>query len=256
MITGIIIPTIQTKYLDKCLRSIQDSGLPDGTVICVVNDGNISLHDKIEHICSPFSFVNVLHLEHNHGFAGANNAGWKYLIEKFSTIKYLGTLNDDTIPRGGWLDAMVLALKTYPKTAMSAPIQELKQGLFGRRKDYALFQLGNVDRPWINIKSKIDSDFFVPAVAGFCLLARREAMEEVEYFDEAYVNSGEDLDLCLKIVSKGWRIVVCKDSRVFHYAGKSRYMKGAKINPDSCKLLANRWGYDLQRFNSLFRKID
>lgn len=252
MITGIIIPTIQTKYLDKCLRSIQDSGLPYDTVICVVNDGNISLHDEIEHICSPFPFVHVLHLEHNHGFAGVNNTGWRYLIKKYPSIKYLGTLNDDTIPHNGWLNALVDGLNKYPQVAISAPIMETNEGWLGMRKDYAVYTLKDADTPLLCSKSRIRSDTFVPSVGGFCFLARRDVLEDVDFFDENYRNSCEDVDLCLKINSKNWLIVVCKDSRVFHYGGKSRYMKSTNTDlVTSHDLLAKKWGYDLTRFNVL-----
>jgi GT2 family glycosyltransferase len=251
---GIVIPIYQTKFIHKLIQKILNTVNITNYCICIVNDGKSEIANFLSKYTWPQN-VEILNLSKNYGFAGANNAGWKYLTKKFPNIKYLGTLNDDTIPRFGWLDAMVNVLKIYPNTGMAAPIMETREGWLGTRKNYAVYQPKNIDKLWVCIRSKIDTDTFVLAVGGFCFLALREVLEDVGYFEEAYHNAGEDLDLCFKLILKGWRIVVCKDARVFHYGGKSRYLKGTNTDLDlSRKLLIERWGYDFYRPNSLFQK--
>jgi len=223
-------------------------------IICIVNDGNPDIARFLAEHTWPENVV-TLNLPENRRFAGANNAGWKYLTHKFPSIRYLGTINDDTIPRAGWLDALAHALGKYPQTALAAPVLETNQGWFGTRRDYATWQLGDADTPLVCSSNRIKADTFVSAAGGFCFLARRDALEDVGYFDERYHNSCEDADLCIKLISKNWRIVVCKDSRVFHYGGASRYLEGTNTDLDkSHALLAEKWGYDLARFNAVCPK--
>ena len=245
---GLVIPVYQKKYISNLLKQITKTVSRKDYCICIVNDGNEAVEKYLEKQNLPAN-VEILNLTENRGFAAANNLGWKYLTSKFPSINYLGTINDDTIPRNGWLEITVNALEENPKLAIAAPIQEVRKGWFGK-KDDAIFKLGNAHKSWIPVLNKITRDTFVPAVSGFCFVANRTALEDVNYFEEIYMNSGEDLDICLKLITNGWRILVCKDARVFHYAGSSRYLSSAKVNWSE-KIITERWGYDLDRYNKL-----
>lgn len=251
---GIVVPIYQKQFICKLVQQIMELGSTSSFVICIVNDGN----PDVEHLLAEHTWpenVITLNLPENRRFAGANNSGWKHLTDKFPSVKYLGTINDDTVPHAGWLDALVDALEKYPQTALAAPSMETDQGWLGTRRNYATWQLRNADIPVVCSCNQIKADTFVPVVSGFCFLARRDALEDVGYLDERYRNSCEDVDLCLKLISKNWRIVVCKDSRVFHYGGTSRYLKGANTDiGKSHALLAEKWGYDLTRFNAVRAK--
>ena len=63
----------------------------------------------------------------------------------------------------------------------------------------------------------------VAAVTGACLLCRRELYEEVGYMDEEnFKVAFNDVDFCLKLLSKGYRNVYIPYVELYHYESKTR----------------------------------
>ncbi|MCL5017110.1 MAG: glycosyltransferase [Patescibacteria group bacterium] len=256
---GIVIPIYGTKFIRGLVKKIFETVSMNNFCICIVHDNK----PEIVSFMTQHNWhqnVEIIQLSGNFVFAEKVNAGWKYLTKKFPHIEFLGTISDDTIPYNSWLDVMKTALEAYTDTAIAAPIMEVREGIFRIKKNYSYFKLKNSESPVfcegkinkdyklpIIYEGKIDKDNFVQVISGFCFLARRKALESVGYFDERYRNSCEDADLCFKIISNGWRIVVCKDACVFHYGGESRYLKGANTDMDlSRKILAEKWGFNFE----------
>ena len=60
----------------------------------------------------------------------------------------------------------------------------------------------------------------------------------------------EDIDLCLKLRTNNWDLMVCSNSYVGHKGGKSRFKSKMNTNvPLSRKLLFSKWGDDLNKYN-------
>lgn len=60
------------------------------------------------------------------------------------------------------------------------------------------------------------------AVTGACLMTPRAAFEQVGGFDEGYVLAFNDVDLCVKLLHAGLRIVWTPDAELYHYESKTR----------------------------------
>ena len=60
------------------------------------------------------------------------------------------------------------------------------------------------------------------AVTGACLAIRRDLFLELGGFDEAYVNGLEDIDLCLRLRSRGLRVVFRGDICLVHHESLTR----------------------------------
>ncbi len=60
------------------------------------------------------------------------------------------------------------------------------------------------------------------AVTAACMMMRREVYEDVGGFDEDYKLVFGDVDLCLRIVEKGYRVVYTPFARLLHHEGASR----------------------------------
>lgn len=60
------------------------------------------------------------------------------------------------------------------------------------------------------------------AVTGACLMLRRQVFEELKGFDESFQLCGSDVDLCLRAVQRGYRVVYNPFAELVHYEGQSR----------------------------------
>jgi len=68
----------------------------------------------------------------------------------------------------------------------------------------------------------------VSAVTGACLFTRREIYEEVGFMDEKFKVAFNDVDFCLKILEKGYRIVYNPYIELIHYESKTRGYEDTK----------------------------
>jgi GT2 family glycosyltransferase len=85
----------------------------------------------------------------------------------------------------------------------------------------------------------------VAAVTGACLMTPADIFGEIGGFDERFVVAYNDVDLCLQILSHGYRIVCTPDAQLYHYESKTR---GAEDTPAKLarfqgeyRLLARKW---------------
>ncbi len=62
----------------------------------------------------------------------------------------------------------------------------------------------------------------VAAVTGACLLMPKRVFDEIGGFDEGFVLAFNDVDLCLKVLSAGHRIVWTPDAELYHLESKTR----------------------------------
>jgi GT2 family glycosyltransferase len=62
----------------------------------------------------------------------------------------------------------------------------------------------------------------VSAVTGACLMMRREVFEKVGAFDENYILVFNDIEICMRVLAHGYRVVYNPFARLIHYEGKSR----------------------------------
>ena len=246
---GIVIPIIQRKYIIELINKIDNTTYDNNYIICVVNDGNINIKDYL--IKYLPNTTELLNLENNLCFAGANNAGWKLLINKYPSIKYLCSINDDTNPHKNWLHFLENCLKNNTNVAVCSPIMITHNGFFINKKQYSsTWKLGDTKHPMVLDKEKIKIDSYVSVLGGFCFLAKVKALLQVDFFDERYKNSSEDIDLCLKLRTNNWDLMVSCNSFVSHKCAKSRFKSKMNTNiPQSRKLLFSKWGNDLNKYN-------
>ena len=62
----------------------------------------------------------------------------------------------------------------------------------------------------------------VAAVTGACLLMPKAVFDEVGGFDEGFVLAFNDVDLCLQVLAKGYRVVWTPDAELYHLESKTR----------------------------------
>lgn len=90
----------------------------------------------------------------------------------------------------------------------------------------------------------------VSAVTGACLFARRDIYEEVGYMDEnEFKVAFNDVDFCLKILEKGYRIVYNPYIELFHFESKTRGYD--ELDPEKKK----RFDKEAESFKNKWKEV-
>ena len=196
----IIVTYNSTAYIDTCLRSLVEQRPKVDHEILVVD--NASTDGTLRSIRQRWTGVRVVDAGENLGFAGANNLG---IRQSFGSLVLL--LNPDTAVAAGAVDALVDAGGRAELSwgNMVSPFAELRQKLVKRSAESLTRREREVD--W---------------VSGACLLARRDAAEEVGLLDERYFMYLEDVDFCAAVRGRGWKVLFTPTAEVVHLRGQSR----------------------------------
>lgn len=89
----------------------------------------------------------------------------------------------------------------------------------------------------------------VLAVTGACLLIRRDLFEQIGGWDENYILSYSDSQLCLDAVERGWRVVYAADARLVHHESVSR---GRRVPKNDLLRAYERWARWFDRGDPYF----
>ncbi len=161
---------------------------------------------------------------------------------------YLLFLNDDTRVIGpAWLRAMI-ELGARPEVGAvgarllfpDGTIQHagITLGLYGRcghlfkGLDAASAHYFGIDRAIRNVS----------AVTGACLLVRADVFAEVGGFDEEHFPvDHNDVDLCLRIGAKGYRVLYTPYAQLCHYESLSKGTIDHRAYPAELQEFARRW---------------
>jgi GT2 family glycosyltransferase len=83
-------------------------------------------------------------------------------------------------------------------------------------------------------------------VTAACMVIRREVFDSVEGFDERFVVAFNDVDLCIRIRQKGWRILWTPAVEMYHHESASLGKHNSPQRREQFKievdLLQSRWG--------------
>lgn len=209
---SIIIPAFnQAGYTRGCLAAVRENTAPGYEVIVVDNGSSDDTPSLLTELVGGEFPLRVITFRENRGYSAANNAA-----AQVATGEYLVLLNNDTLPQAGWLTALLYTARrrqvgvvgsklVYPKddTIQHAGYVYSDRGIF-----YPLYQGFAQDDPLVNRERE-----FV-AVLGACQLIRRELFLEVGGLEEYAL---EDVDLCMKVRERGYRVLYCPSSFVYHF---------------------------------------
>ncbi|MEA5560534.1 tetratricopeptide repeat protein [Planktothrix agardhii] len=247
---SIIIPTRDLgEVLDRCLESIFTLTTYPNYEVIVIDNG--SVQDYTFKVFSKWSSqessrFKCYPLDIPFNFSTINNYGVSQ-----ATGDYLLFLNNDTeVLNPDWINAMVEqvqrpqigavgALLLFPDNTIQHAGVVMGLGGVAGHGYYAMSSdipgyFGNV----IGFNN-------VSAVTGACLMCRREVFEKIGGFDEQLTVAYNDVDLCLKMLDKGYRNLYLPHVTLYHHESKSRGYedtpeKKERLNRES-KIIAGRW---------------
>jgi GT2 family glycosyltransferase len=211
---SIVIPTFNKVELTmQCLMNLRETA-PEAEVI-VVDNGST---DATQALLAADSRITAILNEENRFFGPACNQG----VEAASRELVL-FLNNDTLPKPGWLEAMVACLDADPAVGavgsrLLYPDGRIQHAGIG-------FQEPGVPVHVMRFAGGNDPNVVVDrdcvAVTGACLLMTRTFFKMIGGFDEHYVMYVEDVDLCLRVWNEGKHVRYCGASAVEHLESAS-----------------------------------
>jgi O-antigen biosynthesis protein len=99
---------------------------------------------------------------------------------------------------------------------------------------------------WLNTNTLLGHSAWyrnLSAVTGACLMISRKVFDAVEGFDEGYLLNYSDVDLCLKVVKNGWRIVYTPRVRLLHHESKTHLRNIPRKDFVRASQRWQTWGY-------------
>lgn len=202
-LTSVIIPTWNgCQILIDCLNALsRQCEPPGGFEVIVVDNGSTDGTELV--LRRRFPWVRCLTYERNLGFAKACNIGIRA-----ARGEYLVLLNNDTIPDGTWLTALVGRAKRSDAGAIASKL------LFAG-DNRIINNAGSVllpDSDWpvkdrgINEldEGQYDSAPQPSAFCGAAVLLKRTMLESIGLFDEHFFMYWEDADLSWRAKLRGW----------------------------------------------------
>lgn len=227
---SVIIVNWKVKNLLRdCLKSIfSDTSHKKFEVIVVDND---SKDGSVEMIKSEFPQVRLIENRENVGFGRACNQGIKR-----SCGNYLFILNPDTLVKANTLQNIIDFMESNPKAGIGGCYVYYPDGkpqssfykfptplsYFSRM--FSLFRIF----PKIRLTQKFfweyaDNNIAGPVdrVLGGAMVLRKETVEQIGSFDEAYFMYAEELDLCYRARQKGWEVSTIPNTEIIHYHQQS-----------------------------------
>lgn len=259
---SIIIVSFNTRQLTtECLDSLRKNVSKKITYEVIVVD-NASKDDSVEYIKKHFPEVKMIASTKNEGFSRANNHG-----VKISKGRYVLFLNSDTVVYKDSLEKMVEFMDDHLDAGAATCFLEIPTGevddaahrgfptpwnslcqFSGLSKifPHSMFFNG-YHMAWRDLKTKPHE---IDALAGAFMIVRREAGEDVLWWDEDYFFYGEDLDFCYQLKEKGWKIYFVPEVKVLHYKGMSSGIKEHSKGKSTASIETKRWVTN-QRFNAM-----
>jgi O-antigen biosynthesis protein len=240
---GIVIPAGGSKKLRTALETVlQDSTYPNYRVVVVDNSsggdvrewvkdfqGGRHLVERLDCRGVPFNFSLLC----NRGAAQ-------------TTAPYVLFLNDDTsVITPDWLEAM-LEHAQRPQVGAVGCMLLFPNGAI-QHAGVVLGMIGVAGHPFRALDERKGPYYFgfshlirnCAAVTGACMLTRRQVFEEAGRFDETNLPTCfQDVDLCLKMGERGYRIVYTPHARLYHHESATKTMVAGL---PEVKYMHSRW---------------
>ena len=226
-VIDIVIPIYNAKeFVIECLESIIKYTTTKYRIIAVDDCSTDGISEVLDEYEKKYDFIFVYHHEHNVGYTANVNKGFE-----LSESEWVLLLNSDTVVTPYWLENLLEATQEdnvaiigplgNAASWQSVPNVLSKQGGW----DFNLLP-DNITPSDIAFQLNINrqSTFAEAGVLnGFCQLINRNIFFEVGGLDEIAFPKGygEENDLCARLIEKGYRLLVCPNSYVYHHKSKS-----------------------------------
>ena len=185
---------------------------------------NGSSDESCDVVRNEFPAVKLMVLDHNYGFAEGYNRALAQVDEEYAVL-----LNSDVEVTRGWLSPMTQFLDSNPEVAACQPkLLSFKQkdffeyagaaGGFIDKWGYT-FCRGRIFNTVERDSGQYDDTTDVFWATGAALMIRNEVYKNNGGLDGRFFAHMEEIDLCWRLRSRGYRIACVPQSHVYHVGG-------------------------------------
>jgi GT2 family glycosyltransferase len=228
-LTIVIVSFNTQELLRRCISAVEPQSRTTSCEVIVVD--NDSKDGSAEMVEVEFPEVQLIRAKSNLGFAAANNRAFS-----IARGRYFLALNSDAFIGADALSRAVAHMDDNPKVGLAGgrligldASWQFSAGMFPSLLNKLLIMSGLAAR---NSKSRFFgrsirswADPLQPAsvdwVPGAFMIARREVLEKVGYFDERFFLYFEEIDLCRRVRAAGYEVWYWPDIVVTHVGGGS-----------------------------------
>ena len=210
------------KLMEEFLPSVMDYSPAELAEVIVADNG--STDASVDMLKEKFPAVRIIQLDKNYGFAEGYNQALKQINNEYTVL-----LNSDVEVTPGWLDAPLAAMEADSTIVAAQPKIRAQ-----RNKDY--FEYAGAAGGYIDIYGypycrgrllhvveKDEGQYDTPAdilwATGACLFIRTTIYKEVGGLDAGFFAHQEEIDMCWRLRSRGYRLVCTPQSVVYHVGG-------------------------------------
>ena len=210
---SVIIPNWNgLRYLRPCLVSLQAQTCPSFEVLVV---DNASSDGSVEAVQREFAGVRTLALAYNGGYSGGCNAGVRQARGEIVVF-----LNNDIEAEPTWLEALIDALDRHPEAGSAASrmmLYDQPTHIHSAGDLYGIDGIPESRGVWQPYGEPYDRECLVFGGCGGALAYRKNVLDEIGLFEEAFFMYCEDVDLNWRAQLAGYRCVYTPDAVVRHH---------------------------------------
>lgn len=208
--------------MEEFLPSVIAHTPQDRADVIVADNG--STDGSVEMLETKFPSVGIIRLDKNYGFAEGYNQALNHIDHCYTVL-----LNSDVEVSPGWLDAPVAALDS-DRNIVAAQPKIISQ----RDKEY--FEYAGAAGGYMDIygypycrgrvlhhvekdAGQYDTQADILWATGACLFIRTDIYKEAGGLDAGFFAHQEEIDMCWRLRSRGYRLVCTPRSVVYHVGG-------------------------------------
>jgi len=242
MLVSIVMLTLNNWELtEQCLDSIERYTSIPYELICVDNGSTDGTPARVR------GRKNVRLIENgaNAGFAAACNQGIRS-----SAGDTILLLNNDTVVSHGWLENLTNALYSTPGIGIVGPVSNMVIPAQRLPRTYSNIEsYHEFARAFNRSNPMLWRD--ATALSGFCMLFRKQLVDQIGYLDEAFLGGGfEDIDFGYRALKAGQRLLVAGDVFV-HHEGNASFRQNAidmaALGQRNRRVFLSKWHFNPER---------
>ncbi len=242
--------------LRRCIESITDRSSYDNYEVIVIENNTTDEETKQYYeMLEKHPKVSVVRYEGDFNYSKINNFG-----EKSATGDYLILLNNDTeVITRNWIEELLMyaqrddvgavgCMLYYPDYTIQHAGIVLGMGAH-RTAGHSHYKMAKENLGYMGRLCYAQN---VSAVTGACLMVKRSLYEEIGGLSEDLAVALNDVDLCLRLRSKGLLNVFTPFAELFHYESASR---GTDVTEAASPEKAARYDRECALFKEKWKEV-